>query len=154
MRAVLQRVDEARVAVVNTAGQEQIVGQISRGWLVFLGVSVKDTVEDAAALADKTINLRAFPDIQGKMNLSVQDIGGEILVVSQFTLYGDCRKGRRPSFVAAAPPERAAELYGEYSEQLRRSGLRVANGQFQADMRVSLVNVGPVTLMLDSHKEF
>ena len=144
MRAVIQRVAEARVLV-----NDQIVGQIGPGLCVFLGVGAADREINADALADKVAKLRIFEDHQGKMNRSVLDIGGALLVVSQFTLYGDCRKGNRPSFTHAAPPAQAERLYQYFSERLRDRGLKVANGQFQAHMRVALVNDGPVTLILN-----
>ena len=144
MRAVIQRVAEARVFV-----DDQIVGQIGPGLCVLLGVGAADRETNADALADKIAKLRIFEDQQGKMNRSVLDSGGALLVVSQFTLYGDCRKGNRPSFTHAAPPAQAERLYQYFSERLRNQGLKVANGQFQAHMRVALVNDGPVTLILD-----
>jgi len=144
MRAVLQRVSRASVEVRGT-----LVGAIERGWLVFLGVAQGDTEEDAAWLADKVLNLRGFEDDHGKMNLSVLDIRGAILVVSQFTLLGDCRTGRRPSFTAAADPILAERLYLGCAELLTRSGLVVTTGVFRALMQVALVNDGPVTLLLD-----
>ena len=150
MRAVLQRVSRASVEVDGAC-----VGRIGRGWLVLLGVAQGDTEADAAWMADKVLNLRAFEDEQGKMNRSVLDIGGGILVVSQFTLLGDCRGGRRPSFTAAAEP--GASPSGctcGVRELLARSGLEVATGVFRAMMKVELVNDGPVTFLLDSRKAF
>jgi D-tyrosyl-tRNA(Tyr) deacylase len=149
VRAVLQRVSQARVEVA-----EETVGAISQGLLVLLGVEQDDSDKDAELLAKKTAELRLFEDDGGKMNLSVEDIGGEILVVSQFTLAADCRKGRRPGFSRAAPPEEANRLYQHYVELLRQRGLKVATGQFQAMMQVSLTNDGPVTFLLDSNKVF
>jgi D-tyrosyl-tRNA(Tyr) deacylase len=149
MRAVLQRVARAKV----TVGGE-VVGEIERGWLVLLGVGAADGPAEVGYLADKTANLRAFPDADGKMNLSVAEIKGAVLVVSQFTLYGDCRKGRRPGFSAAAPPAQANELYEAFVAALRRLGLPVATGTFQAHMDVELLNDGPVTFLLDSDKAF
>lgn len=149
MRAVLQRVSQARVEVAN-----ETVGAISQGLLVLLGVEQQDTEKDAELLAKKTAELRLFEDDGGKMNLSVEDIGGEVLVVSQFTLAADCRKGRRPGFSRAAPPEEANRLYQHYVALLRQRGLSVATGQFQAMMQVSLTNDGPVTFLLDSNKVF
>lgn len=149
MRVVVQRVSEARVAV----GAET-VGEIGRGLLVLLGVGQGDQEADAQYLADKVAGLRIFEDAEGKMNLSVADVGGSVLVVSQFTLYGDCRKGRRPSFTKAAPPDRADELYQVFARRLSDLGIRTATGEFQARMAVSLVNDGPVTLLLDSRREF
>jgi D-tyrosyl-tRNA(Tyr) deacylase len=126
-----------------------VVGEIGPGLLILLGVAKPDTVADAEALVEKILNLRVFPDSAGKMNRSLLDTRGELLVVSQFTLYGDCRKGRRPSFDAAAPAEQARELYEAFVDLARRSGLRVETGVFQAHMDVSLVNDGPVTLMIE-----
>jgi D-tyrosyl-tRNA(Tyr) deacylase len=149
MRAVLQRVSRASVDIDRTC-----VGRIERGWLVLLGVAHGDTDADAAWLADKVLNLRAFEDSERKMNLSVLDIQGGILVVSQFTLLGDCRGGRRPSFTAAAEATLAERLYLTCAEFLARSGLHVATGVFRAMMKVELVNDGPLTLLLDSYKQF
>lgn len=149
MRAVVQRVLSAKVKV---NGQE--ISAIGPGLLVFLAVKVGDTEEDAWYLAEKIAGLRVFPDGEGKMNLSVQDKGMEVLVVSQFTLYGDCRKGRRPSFSEAAPAGEAEKLYRTFVEALEKQGLEVACGQFQAYMQVELINDGPVTLLLDSNKLF
>jgi D-aminoacyl-tRNA deacylase len=145
MRSVLQRVKEARVEVDGA-----ITGSIATGLLVLLGVARDDTEKDAAFLAEKTAGLRIFPDEEGKLNRSVVEAGGSLLVVSQFTLYGDVRRGRRPSFDAAAPPELANRLYEYYVELLRRKGLRVETGVFQAMMSVHLVNDGPVTILCDS----
>jgi D-aminoacyl-tRNA deacylase len=145
MRAVLQRVSRASVEVDGGC-----VGRIERGWLVLLGVALEDSHADAEWLAEKALNLRGFEDDHGKMNLSVLDVGGGILVVSQFTLLGDCRTGRRPSFTAAADPALAERLYLECAALLARSGLHVATGVFRAMMKVELVNDGPVTLLLDS----
>ena len=147
MRIVLQRVNQARVEV-----DGNIVGEIGYGLLIFLGVKAGDAAEDAEYLVEKVLNLRIFPDEHGRMNRSVLDIGGSLLVVSQFTLYGDCRKGRRPSFDHAAPPELAQELYDYFNASLRVSNLTVQTGIFRADMKVHLVNDGPVTLILDSNK--
>ena len=144
MRAVIQRVAEARVYV-----DDRIVGQIGPGLCVLLGVGVADGEKNADALADKIAKLRIFEDGQGKMNHSVIDCGGELLVVSQFTLYGDCRKGNRPSFTDAAAPAQAERLYKYFTQRLRDRGLNVANGQFQAHMKVALVNDGPVTFVLE-----
>ena len=149
MRAVLQRVSQARVEVA-----EETVGAISQGLLVLLGVEQEDTWKDADLLAKKTAELRMFEDDGGKMNLSVEDIGGEVLVVSQFTLAADCRKGRRPGFSRAAPPGEANRLYEHYVYLLHQRGLSVATGQFQEMMQVSLTNDGPVTFLLDSNKVF
>ena len=145
MRAVIQRVSEARVAV-----DEIIVGEIGHGLCVLLGVSKEDDAGDAEFLAEKIKSLRVFEDTQGKMNRSLLDTGGELLVVSQFTLYGDCRKGNRPSFTEAAPAAEADRLYQRFVGRLTDGGLRVATGRFKAHMKVSLVNDGPVTLILDS----
>lgn len=149
MRAVIQRVSEASVCV-----NQQTVGSISQGLMVLLGVARQDTSQDAASLAEKTAGLRIFEDAVGKMNRSVEEIGGGILVVSQFTLLGDCRKGRRPGFTDAAPPELADQLYEEYVTALRRRGINIATGVFRADMQVTLINDGPVTILLDSRKQF
>jgi D-tyrosyl-tRNA(Tyr) deacylase len=149
MRAVIQRVSRAQVAVAN-----ETVGQIANGLLVFLGVSKVDLEADADYLADKIVGLRIFDNTNEKMNLSVRDICGEVLVVSQFTLYGDVRRGKRPSFDDAAPPERARELYEYFVGRIRAAGLKCETGQFQAMMKVELVNEGPVTILLDSSKVF
>ncbi len=149
MRAVLQRVTRSSVEVEGSC-----VGRIGRGWLVLLGVERGDTDADAAWIAEKVLNLRAFEDEQGKMNRSAVDIGGGVLVVSQFTLLGDCRGGRRPSFTAAADPAEAERLYLRCAELMAQSGLEVAKGVFRAMMNVELVNDGPVTLLLDSRKAF
>jgi len=145
VRAVVQRVTEARVTVGH-----QIVGEIGAGLCVLLGVGNQDGEEHAKSLADKIKNLRIFEDNEGKMNRSITDIGGDLLVVSQFTLYADCHKGNRPSFSDAAPAAQADRLYQSFSQRLRDGGLKVATGQFQAHMRVSLVNDGPVTFVLES----
>jgi len=147
MKAVLQRVSQASVTVDGA-----IVGQIGRGLLVLLGVQQGDSDADAHALADKTIALRIFDDADGKMNLSVQDVKGSVLIVSQFTLLGDCRKGRRPSFIEAAPPELAERLYETFVAAIGVKGIPVATGKFRAQMDVALVNDGPVTLILDSRQ--
>ncbi len=149
MRAVLQRVSQARVEVA-----EETVGAISQGLLVLLGVEQEDAERDAELLAKKTAELRLFEDDGGKMNLSVEDINGEVLVVSQFTLAADCRKGRRPGFSRAAAPKEANRLYEYYVDLLCQRGLKVATGKFQAMMQVSLTNDGPVTFLLDSNKVF
>lgn len=149
MRAVVQRVSRAKVTV-----NGEISGEIGPGLLVLLGVGAGDSRADADYLADKTIGLRIFEDPGGKMNLSVVDIGGAVLAVSQFTLYGDVRRGRRPSFDAAAPPESARELYEYFVEKIRAAGLRCETGRFQEMMQVELVNEGPVTILLDSAKGF
>lgn len=149
MRAVVQRVSTASVEV-----EGRIVGAIGPGLLVLLGVSANDAEADADYLAEKIAALRIFEDANGRMNLSVSDVGGAVLAVSQFTLYGDVRRGRRPSFDAAARPERARELYEYFVAQIQRCGLRCETGQFQAMMSVSLINEGPVTILLDSSKSF
>jgi D-tyrosyl-tRNA(Tyr) deacylase len=145
MRVVIQRVSEARVTVAGS-----VVGEIGPGLLALLGVAKPDTAADAEFLAEKILNLRVFPDEAGKMNRSLLDTLGALLVVSQFTLYGDCRKGRRPSFDDAAPAEQAHRLYEHFVEVARRSGVRVETGVFQAHMNVALVNDGPVTLVVES----
>jgi D-aminoacyl-tRNA deacylase len=149
MRAVVQRVSQAKVTV-----DGEITGKIGRGLLVLLGVGAGDTRADADYLAEKTIGLRIFEDAGGKMNLSVAEVGGALLVVSQFTLYGDARRGKRPSFDAAAPPQQARELYEYFVERVRAAGLRCETGRFQQMMQVELVNEGPVTILLDSAKAF
>jgi D-tyrosyl-tRNA(Tyr) deacylase len=145
MRAVLQRVSEARVRI-----DGEIVGSIDRGLLVLLGVSPTDTPEQGRWLAEKIVGLRIFADAEDKMNLGVADVGGAVLVVSQFTLYGDCGKGRRPSFIGAAPPEIAIPLYEGFVNAVKALGVPVATGRFGAMMQVELVNDGPVTLIVDS----
>ena len=149
MRGCLQRVTQAHVSVGG-----DVVGHIGRGMVVLLGVARDDTDEDAKKLAAKTVELRAFEDDQGRMNRSLIDVGGGLLVVSQFTLLGDCRKGRRPSFVAAAEPKLAERLYEVYVETARSTGVETATGQFRAYMEVTLIGDGPVTLLLDSRRTF
>jgi D-tyrosyl-tRNA(Tyr) deacylase len=149
MRAVVQRVSRARVTV-----DARSTGQIERGLLVLLGVGCGDLPGDAEYLAEKIAALRIFEDAEGKMNRNVSEAGGAVLAVSQFTLYGDARRGKRPSFDAAAPPEQARGLYEQFVERVRSCGLRCECGQFQADMQVELVNDGPVTILLDSRKTF
>lgn len=149
MRAVVQRVSEADVTVDN-----EIVGRAGQGLLVLLGVGKGDTEKDAKYLAEKIVNLRIFEDDAQKMNLSLLDIKGDVLAVSQFTLYGDVRKGRRPGFDQAAPPDEANRLYEEFVAACKALGAPVQTGVFQADMKVSLVNDGPVTILLDSEKLF
>jgi len=149
MRTVVQRVAEARVEV-----EGRVSGSIGKGLLVLLGVAGDDTEKDADYLAEKTINLRIFDDHAGKMNLSLLDVSGEVLVVSQFTLYGDVRRGRRPSYTDAAEPGRANRLYEYFVDRLRESGVKAETGMFQAMMKVSLINDGPVTILLDSRKGF
>lgn len=147
MKAVIQRVSQARVVIASTEHS-----RIGSGVLVLLGVETGDTAEDAAALAKKIIELRIFEDEAGKMNRSLRDIGGELLAVSQFTLLGDCRKGRRPSFDAAAPPETAKQLYEQFVDEVRAQTIPVATGVFQANMNVELSNQGPVTFVLDTKR--
>ena len=149
MRAVVQRVTRARVTVGN-----DVVGEIARGLLVLLGVSNEDGQSDADYLAEKVIGLRVFEDDSGKMNLAVREVAGSVLVVSQFTLYGDVRRGKRPSFDAAAPPDKARALYEYFVGRIRATGLRCETGTFQAMMQVELINDGPVTILLDSSKAF
>jgi len=149
MRAVVQRVSRAQVAV-----SEKIVGKIGRGLLILLGVAQADSEADAEYLADKIVGLRIFEDENGKMNLDAASIGGQILVVSQFTLYGDVRRGKRPSFDAAASPERARQLYEYFVDRIRATGIPCETGGFQETMQVELVNEGPVTILLDSSKMF
>lgn len=144
MRALIQRVSEARVTV-----DDQVVGAIERGFVVLLGVTHGDTPAEAAWLAKKIAGLRVFEDEAGKMNLSLDKVGGSVLVISQFTLYGDARRGRRPSFTAAAPPEVAEPLVDYFSRQLRAAGLTVAEGVFGAEMMVEIHNDGPVTLLIE-----
>lgn len=149
MRAVVQRVKESRVLV-----NDRLVGEIGRGFNVLLGISKEDTLEDLKYIKDKIINLRVFEDENDKMNLSLLDIKGDILAISQFTLYGDCRKGRRPNFMNAMGGEEAKELYEKFVEMLKESGLRVETGEFGAHMNVEIQNDGPVTILLDSKKDF
>ncbi|MGB8834961.1 MAG: D-aminoacyl-tRNA deacylase [Candidatus Sulfotelmatobacter sp.] len=149
MRAVIQRVSRAKVTV-----NQEITGEIALGLLVLLGVARDDSESDANYLAEKIIGLRIFEDDQGKMNRSLQDVGGSVLAISQFTLYGDVRRGKRPSFDAAAPPEKARQLYQFFVDQIRAAGLRCETGRFQETMKVELANEGPVTILLDSQKSF
>ncbi len=149
MRAVIQRVSQASVKIDNT-----IHGKISHGMLVLLGIRGGDSSTDLQWMAEKIVNLRIFEDQQGKMNRSLADIDGEMLIISQFTLYGDCRKGRRPGFSSAAPPDIAEPLYLQFIEEVKNRQVRVATGIFQATMEVELVNDGPVTLLVDSEKQF
>ncbi len=149
MRAVVQRVDRAQVTV-----EGELTGRIEKGLLVLLGVAEGDTDKDLKYIVDKVCGLRIFEDEAGKMNLSIQDVGGSILAVSQFTLFGDCRKGKRPYFAEAAAPEIATSYYERFVEHCREQGLTVETGVFQAHMLVSLVNNGPVTILLDSRKIF
>ena len=145
MRLILQRVSQASVTVGETT-----VGSIRTGLLILAGMSRSDTESEVDYLSDKVMGLRIFPDSSGKMNLNIVDAGGSLLIVSQFTLYGDCRKGRRPSFDQAAPPERAQALYNYFVEKLRRGPVPVETGVFQAMMEVHLVNQGPVTILMDT----
>lgn len=149
MRAVVQRVSRAKVTV-----DGGITGEISRGFVVLLGVAEGDNQDDVIYTAQKVVGLRVFEDADGKMNLGLADIGGQMLVVSQFTLLGDCRKGRRPSFIAAARPETADALYRSFVAEVQGQGITVATGRFQTHMDVELVNDGPVTLLIDSRKDF
>jgi len=149
MRAVVQRVSRAKVTVAG-----EVTGEIGLGLMVLLGVADDDKQEDAGYLAEKLAGLRIFPDEEGKMNRSLGEAGGAMLVVSQFTLFGDCRKGKRPSFIKAARPEQAVDLYKAFVAEARGRGITVATGRFQEHMDVELVNDGPVTLLIDSHKEF
>lgn len=145
MRVLIQRVSEAKVTV-----DHEVTGAIQNGLLLFVGITEEDGEDELQLLADKVVNLRIFEDENGKMNRSLLDVGGEILSVSQFTLYGDCRKGRRPNFMNAARPELARTLYDRYNKKLRSYGIKVETGVFGAHMEVSLLNDGPVTLFLDS----
>jgi len=149
MRAVVQRVSRAKVTV-----EGSLAGEIGLGLLVLLGVGQEDTEADAAYLSEKVVGLRIFEDEDGKMNRSVRDVGGSVLVVSQFTLYGDVRRGKRPSFDEAAPPEAARRLYELFVQKIQAAGLRCETGRFQEMMQVELVNEGPVTILLDSGKAF
>jgi D-tyrosyl-tRNA(Tyr) deacylase len=154
MRAVVQLVSRAKVTVNDLTGHARTSGEIGLGLLVLLGVGEDDAETDATYLAEKISGLRIFDDENGKMNRSVHDVGGSVLAVSQFTLYGDVRRGKRPSFDAAAPPEHARRLYEFFVERIRAAGLRCETGSFQETMRVELVNEGPVTILLDSQKMF
>ena len=149
MRSVVQRVKSASVTV-----DGKTVGEIGMGLLILLAIGPEDGQGDLTWMVDKLVGLRIFEDEEEKMNCSVQEVGGEILLVSQFTLYGDCRKGKRPSFSAAAPPEKAKLLFEQVVEETRRRGLKVETGVFQAEMDVALINHGPVTILLDSEKKF
>lgn len=149
MRAVIQRVSRAKVSV-----GDEITGKIGKGILILLGVSRQDSEKEAHYILEKTLNLRVFEDEDGKMNLSLLDIGGEMLIVSQFTLYGDARRGRRPSYIEAALPEQAEKLYNFFVSEARKQIVKVETGKFQAMMDVELINDGPVTILLDSDKIF
>ncbi|QUH20544.1 D-aminoacyl-tRNA deacylase [Alkaliphilus sp. B6464] len=149
MRAVVQRISQGKVVV-----EDQVTGAIDKGLLVFLGVTNEDNIQDVKYMAEKIVNLRIFEDDNEKMNLSVIDVEGKILAVSQFTLLGDCRKGRRPNFTEAARPEMADELYKSFIEECQKLGINVETGVFQAHMMVHLINDGPVTILIDSKKTF
>ena len=149
MRAVVQRVKKSRVIV-----EGRLVGEINKGFNVLLGISKEDTIEDLKYIKDKIINLRVFEDENDKMNLSLLDIKGDILAISQFTLYGDCRKGRRPNFMNAMGGDEAKALYEEFEKMLKESGLKIETGEFGAHMNVEIENDGPGTILLDSKKEF
>jgi len=149
MRAVVQRVKKGSVEI-----EEKEIGKIEKGLVILLGVGQNDTEKDAKYLAEKIVNLRIFEDKEGKMNLSVKDINGQILVISQFTLYGDCKKGRRPSFISAALPDKAVKLYDYFVKSIKNYGLKIETGEFQAMMLVKIYNDGPVTILLDSEKIF
>jgi len=154
MRSIVQRVSRAKVTIRDGMSNEWVSGEIGLGLLVLLGVGHGDTEADATYLAEKIAGLRIFEDQDGKMNRSLQDVGGSVLAVSQFTLYGDVRRGKRPSFDAAAPPEKARQLYEFFVERIRAAGIRCETGRFQEMMQVELVNEGPVTILLDSGKAF
>ena len=154
MRCVVQRVTEADVTVMEEDGSGEITGSIGPGMMVLIGVSTEDTEKDLHYMAEKVPNLRIFDDENGVMNRSILDVGGAILAVSQFTLYGDARGGRRPSYIRAAKPEAANALYEKLVAAWREKGIRVETGRFRTEMRVRLVNDGPVTLLLDSEKQF
>lgn len=149
MRAVVQRVKSSKVTV-----DGEVIGSVNRGFNVLLGISKDDTIEDVNYIKDKIVNLRVFEDEDNKMNKSLLDIQGELLVISQFTLYGDCRKGRRPNFMEAMKGSEAEKLYETFLEEIKKSGLRVQCGKFGADMTVDIVNDGPVTILLDSSRNF
>jgi len=150
LRAIVQRVSEAGVSVKNDKESLKEINKIRKGLVVLLGVGREDGEEDAEYLAEKISNLRIFPDQDDRMNLSVIDVGGEVLVISQFTLYGDCRKGRRPDFTSAAPPEVAKGLYEKFIEEVKARGVEVKSGEFQARMLIDIHNDGPVTILLES----
>lgn len=149
MRTVIQRVSRAQVSIEN-----KVKGSIGKGLVVFVGISPEDCQKDLQWLAEKIVHLRIFEDNAGKMNRSLTDIKGEVLIISQFTLYGDCRKGRRPGFSGAAPPLKAEPIYQQFVEEVKSKGIQVETGTFQAEMQVELINDGPVTLLLDSEKKF
>jgi len=147
MKIIIQRVREAKVSV-----DGRVIGEIGKGMVVFLGIGKNDTTEDAQYLAEKILNLRIFDDENQKMNLSLSGIKGEIMIISEFTLYGDCLKGRRPDFVEAAPPDYAQELYGSFIELMKKSNLKIITGEFRAYMIVEIHNDGPATFILESKK--
>ncbi len=147
MRAVVQRVKKGSVEI-----KEKEIGKIEKGLIILLGVGQNDSEKDAEYLTEKIVNLRIFEDKEGKMNLSVKDINGQILIISQFTLYGDCKKGRRPSFISAALPDKAVKLYDYFLKNIKNCGLKIETGEFQAMMLVKIFNDGPVTIILDSEK--
>ena len=149
MRAVVQRVKSSKVVV-----KDEVVGKIGIGFNVLLGVEDKDEEKDLKYIVDKIVNLRVFEDSEGKMNLSIKEVGGEILAISQFTLLGDCRKGRRPSFIGASRPDEAKKYYDKFIEMVKRENINVESGIFQAEMMVEINNDGPVTILLDSKKTF
>ena len=149
MRAVVQRVNSSKVTV-----NDKVIGSIEKGFNVLLGISKEDTIDDLNYIKDKILNLRVFEDKNNKMNLSLLDVNGDILAISQFTLYGDCRKGRRPNFMNAMGGEEAKSLYNQFISMLNESGLKVETGEFGADMKVDIQNDGPVTILLDSKREF
>lgn len=149
MRAVLQRVQQGSVSV-----EGDKIGSIAKGLVILLGIGQDDSEVDMDYLVDKIVNLRIFTDVEGKLNLSAIDVKAEVLIISQFTLFGDCRKGRRPSFSSAASPDKAKELYEQFIAKVQEKGLKVATGKFQAEMLVEIHNHGPVTLLLDSKKVF
>ncbi len=149
MRTVIQRVLTSSVEV-----DSKVIGEINKGFNVLLGISKEDTLEDIKYIKDKILNLRVFEDEEGKLNKSIQEVGGEILIISQFTLYGDCRKGRRPSFIEALGGDEAKELYNIFVEAVKETGIKVATGEFGADMKVTIINDGPVTILLESKKNF
>jgi len=150
LKAIVQRVSEASVSIKNEMEELKEKNRIGKGLVVLLGVGKEDGEEDAEYLAEKISNLRIFPDENDRMNLSVLDVGGEVLAISQFTLYGDCRKGRRPDFTSAAPPEMAKGLYEKFIEKVKAKGVEVKSGEFQARMLVNIQNDGPVTILLES----
>lgn len=149
MRAVIQRVTSSKVSVDN-----KVIGSINKGFNILVGFSTEDTVQDLNYIKDKVLNLRVFEDNNKKMNLSVLDVEGEILVISQFTLYGDCRKGRRPNFMNAMSPDKAIDLYNEFIKIMKDSKIKIETGEFGADMKVDIQNDGPVTILIDSEKRF